>query len=72
MSRAQPALAPVWSSICRIDFRLMYGITLGAGGELRAIAAFQEVMGIGCAIELGADLVGPTVVAAVELRALEP
>ena len=55
--------------ICRIDFRLMYGITLGAGGESRAIAAVEEALGIGRAIELGADLVGSAVVAA-ELRAL--
>jgi hypothetical protein len=55
--------------ICRIDFRLMYGITLGAGGEPRAVAAAEEALGISRAIELGADLVGSAVVAA-ELRAL--
>jgi hypothetical protein len=47
----------------------MYGITLGAGGEFRAVAAVEEALGIGRAIEMGADLVGSAVVAA-ELRAL--
>jgi hypothetical protein len=47
----------------------MYGITLGAGGEPRAVAAAEEALGISRAIELGADLVGSAVVAA-ELRAL--